>query len=170
MNDRTIEIKPLTSEAFASFGDLVEFSGEPSFQINQGMCDRFHDLANLDFIGEEPRANISLGRARPYHLPLTLKMMERHPLGSQAFIPLNEQPFLIVVAGDASGQPDKPCAFLSNGAQGVNYHRNTWHGILTPLYHEQPFLIVDREGKGNNLEEYHFSEPFLITHKGSTKV
>ena len=90
-------------------------------------------------------------------------MVERHPLGSQAFFPLNDQPFLVIVAPDDGGTPGRPRAFLTNGRQGVNYHRNTWHGILTPLDREQRFLIVDRKGEGDNLEEFFFERPFLIT-------
>ena len=127
------------------------------------MCDRFHDLARLDFAGEGARPNISLGLSKPYPLPMTLSMVERHPLGSQAFVPLSEHPFLVVVASDRNGVPERPKAFMTNGRQGVNYHRNIWHGVLTPVTETQSFLIVDREGEGDNLEEYHFKTPYTIT-------
>lgn len=159
---RHVAIKPLTAEAFAPFGDVVERRGEPSFQINAGMCDRFHDLARIDLAGEDARPIISIGHGRPYELPLKLSMVERHPLGSQAFIPLHDRPFLVTVAADEGGVPGEPVAFMTNGAQGVNYHRNTWHGVLTPLDTAGDFLIVDRAGKGENLEEHHFDEPYLI--------
>ena len=162
MTDRTITASSLTADKFAPFGDVLEIAGEPDFQINRGMCDRYHDLAMLEFAGKGAAPNISLARGRPYTLPLTLDMVERHPLGSQAFVPLNDQPFLVIVANDENGVPGRPLAFLTNGQQGVNYHRKTWHGVLTPLDNEQVFLIVDRIGDGDNLEEFCFEEPFLV--------
>lgn len=158
----TIPIKPLTAAAFAPFGDVIEPAAEPSFQINRGMCDRFHDLARLEFIGPGARANISLGRARSYKLPLELDMVERHPLGSQAFIPLSREPFLVIAAPDASNRPGPPQAFLTAPGQGINYLRNTWHGVLTPIAGETLFVIVDRVGEGDNLEEFFFDESYRI--------
>lgn len=152
----------LTEESFAPFGDVVDFNREPDFAINNGKCDRFHGLAITDVIGDDANTGISLGYGRPYEVPLTLKMVERHPLGSQAFIPLEEKPFLVIVAEDDNGLPKQPVAFLSEGGQGVNYHRNVWHGVLTPLDTPSKFLIVDRIGEGNNLEEHFFKEPYLV--------
>ena len=159
----TIEKIPLTAEAFAPFGDVIELRDEPDSMINQGMCARHHDLAKLDFVGDGGgRPNISLGDSRAYHLPLKLDMVERHPLGSQAFVPLSDAPFLIVVAPDEGGRSGTPRAFISNGRQGVNYHRGTWHGVLTPLGEAQVFLIVDRTGEGDNLVEHHFEAPYTV--------
>ncbi len=90
-------------------------------------------------------------------------MMERHPLGSQAFLPMSLQPFLVIVAPDAGGRPGAPVAFLTGPGQGVNYHRGTWHGVLTPLHAPGLFAVVDRIGEGSNLEEYWFEEPYEIT-------
>ena len=89
-------------------------------------------------------------------------MVERHPLGSQAFIPLSAQPFLVVVASDLDDRPQQPLAFLTTPGQGVNYRRGIWHGVLTPLGQDADFVIVDRAGEGNNLEEYYFEEPYII--------
>lgn len=162
MSAQTISIIPLTAVDFAPFGDVLEIRGDPSFQINRDMCDRYHDLARLEFTGDGAEPNISLALSRPYALPLTLDMVERHPLGSQAFYPLNDRPFLVVVAADKNGTPGRPVAFVTNGRQGVNYHRDTWHGVLTPLDMEQSFLIVDRKGAGDNLEEFFFSTPYSV--------
>ncbi len=148
----------LTTEAFAPYGDVIEASGDPSFFINADKCGRFHDLANTDFT--DGKAGISLAQATPYALPLSLTMIERHPLGSQMFMPLNDAPFLVVVS---DGPETAPKAFITNGAQGVNYHRGIWHGVLTPLTAPQPFLIVDYIGTGNNLEGYHFPTPFQVS-------
>ncbi len=150
--------KPLTAAGFAAYGDVIEAAGAPSFMINAGKCTRFHDLARMDCDGG--RMGISLAHAMPCEMPLTLTMIERHPLGSQMFMPLNDAPFLVVVSDGPSATPR---AFLTNGAQGVNYHRGTWHGVLTPLFAPQSFLIVDRIGAGSNVQEHFFQTPFRIT-------
>ena len=159
--ERTIAAQPLTAAAFAPFGDVIEATG-PSFPINGGMCDRFHDRARMEFVGDG-RAGISIGYGRPYPLPLEFDLMERHPLGSQAFVPMATDPYLVIVAPDEGGRPGAPRAFLAQPGQGVNYLRNTWHGVLTPLGRPASFLIVDRIGPGNNLEEFRYPEPWTVT-------
>ncbi len=160
----TLFIQPISQRAFAPFGSLIDFNREPDFAINNGKCDRYHALAHPEITGEDGHVAISLGRGTPYELPLTLEMMERHPLGSQSFIPLEPNPFLVIVAGDKDGKPDAPLAFLTEPGQGVNYHRNIWHAVLTPLEKRTDFVIVDRCGEGNNLEEHFLAEPYLIQH------
>jgi ureidoglycolate lyase len=159
---KTVKIEPLTRAAFAPFGDIIETEGAHHYPINGGMCERYHDLARVETSGPGARQLISIGIGKPYCLPLTLKMVERHPLGSQAFIPLSPEPFLVIVAVDENSRPAIPRAFMTNGAQGVNYPINTWHGVLTPIGGEQRFLIVDRGGDGSNLEEYFFEEALQI--------
>lgn len=158
---RTIKAVPLTADAFAPFGDVLKVTGAPTKIINQGLCGRYHDLAKLDF--SDGRAGISLFDAEPRDIPLALDMMERHPEGSQAFLPMTEHPFLVIVAEDAGGRPAEPKAFLALSGQGVNYHRNTWHGVLTPLHAPGRFAVVDRIGEGANLEEFWFDTPYSIT-------
>ncbi|MEM9784163.1 MAG: ureidoglycolate lyase [Pseudomonadota bacterium] len=152
---------PLTAEAFRPFGDVIEARGT-SFPINAGLCDRFHDLARLEFAGPGGRAAVSIGRSRPVTLPHRVDLVERHPLGSQAFVPLSADPFLVVVAAKEGGTPGPPRAFVTQPGQGVNYLRGTWHGVLTPLGREADFLIVDRVGDGINLEEHAYPEPYEI--------
>lgn len=159
---KQIKIQPMNSQAFVPFGELIDFNREPDFSINNGMCDRYHAIAKAEAIGSNAQTIISLGRARPYQLPLKLEMMERHPYGSQSFIPLQPNPFLVIVAKDLNGRPNDPIAFMTTAGQGVNYHRNTWHAVLTPLYKETEFLIVDRDGKEYNLEEFFFAKPFEV--------
>lgn len=158
-----IKIQPLDEKLFAPYGDVIDFNREPDFAINNGMCDRFHDLATTSVIGDDAKLGISLGRGKPYTLPIKLEMMERHPLGSQAFIPLDKKPFLLIVATDNDGKPEAPIAFMASAGQGVNYHCNTWHAVLTPLDEQGDFVIVDRIGEGNNLEEYFFETPYTVT-------
>ena len=158
----TILIEPLTAEAFAPFGQVIQTQGAQHYPINNGMTERYHDLAKVELGGVHPRPLISIFRGQPYDLPLTLKLVERHPLGSQAFYPLSDLPFLVIVAGDLSGVPDTPRAFLTEPGQGVNIAMNTWHGVLTPLHQPCDFLVVDRGGEGNNLEEHHFDVPHSV--------
>ena len=158
---RNILPHPLTADAFAPFGDVLEISGAPDRLINQGLCGRFHDRAALDF-GSDGRAGISLFGAEPRSLPYRLEMVERHPDGSQAFIPMHAQPFLVVVAEDDAGVPARPQAFITNGAQGINLHRNIWHGVLTPLASPGRFAVIDRIGATANLQEHWFSTPWEV--------
>ncbi|KOF19504.1 Ureidoglycolate hydrolase [Ensifer adhaerens] len=159
---KEIEIKPLTREAFAPFGDVIETENAYSFPINGGKCTRYHDLAKIETAGEKARPMISLVRGEPYPLPLKLTMVERHPLGSQAFIPLSDNPFLVVVSEETKEGPSEPIAFRTAPGQGVNIARNVWHGILTPLDDVSDFAVIDRGGEGVNLEEHFFEEPFLL--------
>jgi len=156
-----ITASPLTGPDFAPFGEVLEVAGAPDKLINQGLCGRHHDRARLDF-GPGGRAGISLFDAEPRALPYRLEMMERHPDGSQAFIPMSQHPFLVIVAPDAGGAPGAPRAFLTAPGQAVNYHRNTWHGVLTPLHAPGLFAVVDRIGSTPNLEEHWFDTPFEV--------
>jgi ureidoglycolate lyase len=160
--ERRIAIEPLDAVAFRPFGDVIAIAGTPSFAFNAGLADRFHDLARLEAAGEGARLGISLARARPYALPLALGMVERHPLGSQAFVPLEAAPLLVVVAPDEGGVPGRPRAFLAGPGVGVNYLRGVWHGVLTPLERDTAFLIVDRIGPGANLEEHRFPAAWTV--------
>lgn len=162
MSGRTISAAPLSAAAFAPFGDVLECSGAPDKIINQGLCGRWHDRARLDF-GPEGRAGLSLFNARVRSLPLTLEMVERHPDGSQAFIPMTLTPFLVIVAPDGNGTPGQPQAFLTVPGQAINLHRGTWHGVLTPLHDPGLFAVVDRIGPTANLEEHWFDKPFTVT-------
>jgi len=158
---RTIRSELLTAQAFAPFGDVIEARGEPDRIINQGLCGRHHDLAQMDF--SDGRAGISLFDAEPRSLPYLLEMVERHPQGSQAFLPMTHQPFLVIVSPDEHGKPGMPRAFLTTPGQGINLHRGVWHGVLTPLHSPGLFAVVDRIGEGANLEEHWFDEGFVIT-------
>lgn len=164
MSDRTIYIEPLTPEAFAPFGQVIQTAGSHHYPINAGKTERFHDLARVELGGVHARPLISIFRGQPYALPLTLTLVERHPLGSQAFYPIGEASWLVIVAEDHGGTPANIRAFLPAPGQGVNIAMNTWHGVLTPLDRESDFLVVDRGGDGNNLEEFPLEPPFLVTH------
>ncbi|SDW98101.1 ureidoglycolate lyase [Litoreibacter albidus] len=155
-----IRTAPLTAEAFAPFGDVLDCAGSPDKIINEGMCGRFHDRATLDF--EDGRAGVSIFHAQPRTLPYQLKLLERHPQGSQAFIPMSFEPFLIIVAQDLGNAPGEVSAFLSAAGQAINFHKGTWHGVLTPLHAPGLFAVVDRIGDGANLEEFRLEHPVMI--------
>lgn len=155
--------RPLTREAFAPYGDVIDPEGWSNhFPINDGKTERYHALAKAEAAGPDAAVLLSIARATPHAIPLKLAMLERHPLGSQAFMPLSPRPFLVVVAQDGPRGPAEPRAFLTRPGQGVNYPRNRWHAVLTAIGEPQDFLVVDRGGKGVNLEEFHFDEPYEI--------
>jgi ureidoglycolate lyase len=152
--------EPLTAQAFAPFGDVLDATGDFRL-INAGLCQRFHDRAQLDFGPETSGAHpgISIFQAEPRALPYTFDLIERHPQGSQAFLPMTADPFLVIVSLDPEAQPR---AFLTNGAQGINLHRGTWHGVLTPLSAPGLFAVVDRIGTTANLEEHRYTKPWTV--------
>ena len=155
-----IRTEPLSAAAFAPFGDVLEAAGPPDKVINRGLCGRWHDGARLDF--GDGRAGISLFRAEPRSLPYRLEMVEQHPDGSQAFLPMGPEPFLVIVAPDEDGNAGTPRAFLTAPGQGVNLLRGTWHGVLTPLHPPGLFAVVDRIGPGANLYEHWYEAPFTV--------
>lgn len=159
---RILVPQPLTAAAFAPFGDVVERSAR--FEtINRGTTRQFANLAGIDVADSGGRPRVSLYRVSPYPLPMVVTMLERHPLGSQLFMPLQAEPFLIVVAprGD-SVAPASVVAFVSNGEQGVNYHRGTWHHPVIALREGSEFLILDRDGPGENCDECSFEPQSLV--------
>ena len=160
---RTIYARRLTREAFAPFGDVIDKSGsDKRIPINSGHARRLPPLGEAISYGTGSKVAISIVEGDPYYFPLRLELVERHPLGSQAFIPLSPAPFLVIVCRDEAGVPGIPQAFITSSYQGVNYHPNVWHGVLTPLDESQDFLVIDRLGEGSNLEEYKFNYPWAI--------
>lgn len=155
-------IRPLTPEAFAPFGEVIEANPDTMRLINGGTTERFHALASPDVVGEGARVILNIFRGQPRRFPYQITMMERHPLGSQSFTPLSGRPFLVAVSLDEGGRPGAPQVFLAKAHQGVNYHRNVWHHPLMALGEISDFLVADRDGPGNNLEEFFFEEPYHL--------
>lgn len=171
----TIIIQPLTSQLFEPFGDVIDTTNSNSFQINKEKCTRHHAISDVEIEDETGKPIISIFSGTPYALPLTLDLVERHPLGSQAFIPMHDDPFLVIVCADKKGIPQTPQAFITKPRQGINLKPNIWHGVLTPLNKQDvltplnkpcDFLVIDRgdasDDKANNLEEYTFDTPYII--------
>ena len=159
MSTEKLAVIQLTQEAFAPFGDVVESEGRDSYFINNGMAERFHALARVETNGDDAYPVISLVKSKKFELPRKVDHVEHHPLGSQAFLPIDQTPFVVVVAkaGEAP-TPDQLQAFVTNGRQGINYHVGTWHHVLLTPYAAMDFLCVDRVGEGNNCIDHFFDE------------
>ena len=160
MRDLTLE--PLTAEAFAPFGTVMDTAAAELRMINGGTTERFHALAMADTATGGGNTILSLFRGQPREFPYAVDMMERHPLGSQAFFPVTGGDWIAVVAEDRDGRPGAPRAFLVPGHIGVQYARNVWHHPLIAVGEVSDFLVMDRDGEGNNLDEARYDEPYLI--------
>ena len=137
---------PISADAIAGLAELIEASGEPDKRINQGLCGRFHDRATLDIV--DGTAGISVFQSASFALPFRMEMMERHPFGSQAFLPMQQGEYLVVLAEDKDGAPHEPRAYIAGPGQGVNIGRNVWHGVLCPLSDPGLFMVIDRVTDG----------------------
>lgn len=161
-----LNIQPLSREAFAPFGEVISLEGAKHYPINAGTTERFHALAGVDAHAEGGQPVISLFRGQPRPLPLPISIMERHPLGSQAFVPVThstEDEYLVVVAPPGDFVAERMQAFLARGFQGVSYARGVWHHPLIALHKVSDFLIVDRVGPGNNCDEITLDGHFCLT-------
>ena len=158
----SLAIEPLTAAAFSPFGDVIETSDAARhFTINDGFAERYHDLARVE-LGDAGRPVLSIFKAQPRKLPLQLQLLERHPLGSQAFMPLSQLPYLVVVA--EAGPPPQTAqirCFMAAPGQGVNYAPGTWHHPLIALHAPCDFLVIDRGGVPgeNNCDEHPLAAP-----------
>ncbi len=157
-----LDVKPLSKEAFAEFGDVIETARSDYFPINNGSTRRYHDLAKVELLNDG-HALINIFQATPLEYPLCVQMVERHPFGSQAFIPLSGNPYLILVAkaGETVEASDLK-AFIATADQGVNYHAGTWHHPVLALDGISDFLVVDRGGDGHNCDELFFEDGLEI--------
>ena len=163
MKPTMLPVQRLSREAFAPFGEVIATDGAASFPVNDGRAQRFHDLAAIDALQNGGRAVMSIFRTDPVALPLAVRVLERHILGSQAFVPLHGEPFLVVVAPTGpDGWPEAPQAFSTDGRQGVSFRRGTWHHPLLALHGRCDFLVVDREGSGEDCETAELQGDYMI--------
>ena len=169
----SLPVEPLTPAAFAPFGEVIEVTESARhYTINAGNTERFHDLAHLD-AGADGRLIASIFRGQPRELPFTVALMERHRRGSQTFVPMFAgagegpagRPYLVVVAprGPAPSAGQLRC-FLAQGNQGVNYSAGVWHHPLLALHEVSDFLVLDRDGPGDNCDEVAIEPPAVIAH------
>lgn len=163
---KSIQIQPLTQANFAAFGDVIEKENHDFFRINQGLTERYHALSIAQVSGDNVAVGISVfHNLSATEIPFKIDMLERHPYGSQSFIPLQQQKFVIVVAlpfDETRPDEQQIYAFLSNGRQGVNYHQGVWHHPLITLEAKSDFLVVDRIGEGKNCDVHHLTQSYWI--------
>lgn len=163
-NKQQIMPKILTREGFTQFGDVIEVNDQAkNYSINDGFTQRYHDLANVDVTEKNGRTLINIFRSTPLEQPVSIKMMERHPLSSQAFIPMGQQPYLVVVAPKGEFDITKIEVFLASANQGVNYHKGTWHHYCLALHQVSDFIVVDRGGAGENCDVIKLGGSLFIT-------
>jgi len=158
-------VKPvaLSQEAFAAYGDVIQVSDKvKNFPINDGFSQRYHDLAKIDLLANQGKVLVNIFRSNPLALPIKIEKMERHPLSSQAFMPLGSEPYLVVVCAAGDFNEQAISVFLASCDQGVNYHAGTWHHFSLALNQESDFLVIDRGGTGHNCDEVTLDNPFLI--------
>ena len=154
----SLKLEPLTKAAFAPFGDVIEAFPGAFYHINAGMVERYDNLATVEAQAMGGRAGISIMRAKPYALPLEAVFLERHPLSSQAFIPMQPTTFIAVVAaGEDTVDPASVRAFVAGPGQGVNYAPGIWHHVLLST-EACDFVVVDRIGTGPNCDKFVFPE------------
>jgi ureidoglycolate lyase len=152
-NVKILTPKPLTREAFSLFGDVIEANNNAkNFTINDGFTQRYHDLAKVDVNDNNGHTIVNVFRSTPLVQPIAIKMMERHPHGSQAFIPMGTNSYLIVVAPAGEFDVNNLEVFIANSTQGVNYHKGTWRHFCLALNSESDFLVIDRGGEGDNCD------------------
>ena len=157
---KTLTIEPLEQASFARFGDVIDTqrSDGQTYPINDGYTRRHHGLSAIVAQGAGPILSVFVTQS--FGFPLQIRMLERHPRGSQAFIPIGStamHDFLVVVAeGEPSPDPATLRVFRASGGQGVNVHAGVWHHPNIVLEGSQSFLVVDREQPSSNLEEYTF--------------
>jgi len=164
MNNHVLQLEPLTAEAFRPYGTVVDTGETSPVLINDGNTQKFDNLLPLDCEHQDGRDAVHIYRSIARGLPLTVHGLERHPLGSQAFWPLSNRPYIVVVAPpDPSLDESAICAFLAQGSQAIQYHRGTWHHYQISLETESDYLVLDREGPGDNCDEVTLRRPITIT-------
>ncbi len=164
---KRLPVQALTAQSFTPFGEVLACEGAGHYPINEGTTERYDDLARID-AGPQGHVIVSIFRGQPRPFPLPIKMMERHPLGSQAFMPLQGRPYLVVVAepGSPASAPGRLHAFLARGDQGVNYAPGVWHHPLIALDQVSDFLVIDRRGEERNCDEAELAQTFIIEYPG----
>ena len=147
----TIIPKPISKENFSKFGDMITTDNIKPIEINNGYAKRFDGIANLNTTKDNGETTISIFSALKRNFPMKIDMMEKHPLGSQAFIPMKETTFLAFVAPHGEKpELNKIESFIIPPGIGINYNPGTWHFPLIST-EDMNFLVVDRKGSGDNL-------------------
>jgi ureidoglycolate lyase len=161
---RQLILEPLTAKAFAPFGDVIDGQTPcEQYPINEGLTQRHNALAAIDCSANGGTGALSLFRAQAIESGFVLRSMERHPLGSQAFINTSGNPYAVVVAPAGDFNETAIRGFLAAGDQSISYHRGTWHHFLLALGGVSDFVVVDRIGPGDNCDEYTLQSPMQLS-------
>ena len=151
-----IKPKKITRKNFQKFGDLISIKKKKSININDGYAKRFDNLCKINTSSKKGKTIMSIFSAKKRKFPMNIKMMEKHPLGSQAFVPMNETTFLVFVAPKGKKPNTKKIkSFIVPKQTGINYKPGIWHFPLISTKNMN-FLVIDRKGMGNNLIIHNF--------------
>jgi len=162
--NKIITAKALTRDNFSEYGDVIEVNDRVEhFSINDGFTERYHDLADIDIEQKSGKILMNIFRSKPVAQPIVIEKMERHPLSSQSFIPMGDQPYLVVVAKPGEFNEDAIEIFLASADQGINYRAGTWHHFSLALNAESDFLVIDR-GDRSTPKETNCDEVTLTNH------
>ncbi len=162
MKDKIIKPVPITKDNFSKFGDMISTSEIKPMEINNGYAKRYDGIANLNTSKDNGKTTISIFSAIKRKFPMKIDMMEKHPLGSQAFIPMKETTFIVFVAPKGK-KPNinKIKSFIVPKQTGVNYKPGIWHFPLISTENTN-FLVIDRKGSGENLVIHKFEKDKII--------
>jgi len=157
-----IKPKKITKDNFSEFGDVISSENIKPIDINMGYAKRFDNLANINTLKDGGKTIVSVFSALKRAFPLKIDMMEKHPLGSQAFMPMKETTFLVFVAPEG----DLPIinkieSFIVPPKNGINYKPGVWHFPLISTENTN-FLVIDRKGSGENLIIHNFNNENVV--------
>ena len=157
---RDLRVEPLSRVAFQDFGDVIEVPPDGGRTANDGTALRYDDVAALELTADGGRPTLGLFRVKPVRLPLECRTLERHPLSSQAFMPVGGHRFLVLVAAAGGDRPDASGtrAFVTDGRQGVNYRPGVWHHPVLALDVETDFVMVGRADDGRDCDVVPFAD------------
>jgi len=162
-----IKVKPkkINKKNFSKFGQIIDTSKKSYFNINNGYAKRYDNLVKIDTSKKKGKTIVSIFSARKRMFPMKIDMMEKHPLGSQAFIPMKETSFLVFVAPKGNRPNLKKIeSFRIPKQTGINLNPGIWHFPLISTKHMN-FLVIDRKGKGKNLIIHKFQREKIYLSK-----
>ena len=156
---RILEIEPLEQITFEAFGNVIALPHNGGRIINGGTAIRHDRIARLELTANGGQPVLDIFHVKPVSLPFECQMLERHPISSQAFVPIGECQFLVVVAPAEGDSPDASLsrAFITNGRQGVNYHPGVWHHPILALGEETDFVMIGRAEDGYDCDVVSFA-------------
>ena len=165
MTEKIFKPVKISKENFTNYGDLISTNNVKPIDINNGYAKRFDNLANINTLKDQGKTIVSIFTALKRNFPMKIDMMEKHPLGSQAFVPMKETSFLVFVAPKGE-KPNlrKIQSFKIPKQTGINLNPGIWHFPLISTTNMN-FLVIDRKGKGNNLVIHEFKKEKIYLSK-----